>query len=210
MNAPAKAQEVLNADIALLKPGMPFAGGFYVGQINVHGTTRLLIVSPKAQGDLRGTWNDSDDMVEGALSYCDGRGNTAAMAAAGSELAKQITGLEINGFTDWYIPAQDELELMYRTLKPTDDSNYLYGRSGINVSAFPPSYPYTADLPAQTCIEAFREGGNEAFEAAWYWTSTQRAGNSDCAWMQYFDGGGQDDDLKSYESRARAVRSLIL
>lgn len=210
MNAPAKVEKILNADVVLLKPGMPFAGGFYVGQINVNGALHLLIASPKDQGDIRGAWNDSENNVEGALSYFDGQANTAAMIAAGSKLAKQVAGLEINGFSDWYIPSQDELELMYRNLKPTSVENWMYARSGINLSAVPPTYPYTATLPAQCEVAEFQLGAEQAFERAWYWSSTQRADNTVYAWVQGFGDGYQLYDRKSKHGRARAVRRLII
>lgn len=210
MNAPAKVEEILNADIALLKPGMPFAGGFYVGQYNHNGQTRLLIVAPKDAGDLEGTWNNSWNSVEGALSFFDGLANTDAMAAAGSELATKVRALRIGGHDDWHIPAIDQLELVYRALKPTDDENDLYARSGINVSAIPPSYPYTSIKPAQCQVEAFREDGSEAFERAWYWTSTLLAVDPGYAWMQGFGNGNQNYYRRSNRVRARAVRSLII
>jgi hypothetical protein len=57
---------------------------------------------------------------------------------------------------------------------------------------------------------AFEEGGAEAFDRNWYWTSTQHAANSDYAWYQDFGWGGQDDNRKDYNDRARAVRRLPL
>jgi hypothetical protein len=209
MNALAPA-EVVNAEVKLLQPGAPFAGGFFVGIMNVNGQLCALIASPKAGGELRGAWNASAKSVAGALSYCDGRTNTAAMAEAGSNLAKQILALEIGGFADWYLPAQDELEMLYRHFKPTAEQNYLYARSGVNASASPATHAYTADSPAQTCVESFKDGEANAFDAAWYWSSTQHAGDPDCAWLQFFGDGGQFCDHKSNQYRARAVRRLVI
>jgi hypothetical protein len=48
------------------------------------------------------------------------------------------------------------------------------------------------------------------FEPRWYWSSTQHADGSDCAWMQTFSNGYQDDTRKSCECRARAVRRLLI
>lgn len=42
------------------------------------------------------------------------------------------------------------------------------------------------------------------FEAAWYWSSEQFSAS--LAWVQYFNYGTQDDNGKSAELRARAVR----
>lgn len=52
--------------------------------------------------------------------------------------------------------------------------------------------------------------GTEQFESAWYWTSTQYAGDDECAWFQYFRNGDQDTSLKDYECRARAVRRVLI
>lgn len=190
-------------------PGTPYDGGFCVGRFLCNGEPHLLIVAPKAAGEHDDAeWHTEYSDIAGAQSYCDGLANTQAMAEAGSELAQWALGLNIDGHADWYLPAQDELELCYRALKPTTDDNYLYGRSGINVSAAPPTYPYTADAPAQTPVEAFQVGGSEAFDEAWYWSSTQHASLSGGAWCQGFGAGGQDSSLKASQLRARAVRKI--
>jgi hypothetical protein len=44
----------------------------------------------------------------------------------------------------------------------------------------------------------------------WYWSSTQHASHSDYAWHQHFGNGYQDNDGKSFEGRARAVRRLAI
>ncbi|WP_152598708.1 DUF1566 domain-containing protein [Janthinobacterium sp. RA13] len=46
----------------------------------------------------------------------------------------------------------------------------------------------------------------EQFKSDWYWSGAQ-AGPS-TAWLQGFGNGAQDDDDRSYEGRARAVRRL--
>jgi len=48
----------------------------------------------------------------------------------------------------------------------------------------------------------------DQFQQAWYWSSTQHASDSDCAWTQYFYNGYQLNYHKSYAGRARAVRRL--
>ncbi|MES2126684.1 MAG: DUF1566 domain-containing protein [Pseudomonadota bacterium] len=186
--------------------GAPMQGGFFAGLIKINGETFGLIAAPKATGEFKLSWNDNDKSVPGALHYADGFANTEAMAAAGSELAQTIRALRIDGFDDWYLPSQDELEIGYRAFKPTTDNNARWGRSGINVSAVPSTYPYMADMPAQTLAEAFQADGAEAFEPSWYWTSTQHAALSNDAWTQDFDDGSQISNGKSAAGRARAFR----
>ena len=136
---------------------------------------------------------------------------------AGDDLQRQefdalvnALDLVIDGHDDWYLPAQDELEVLYRNLKPGTQENYCWARSGINLSAVEPTRPYTPALPAQTLAEAFQAGAGEAFAESYYWSSTQHASHSVYAWCQYFDNGYQDHYGKSSELRARAVRRLIL
>lgn len=188
---------------------LPLEGGFYAGRILIDRTEYALIVAPKAEGEhADGPWYSSSASVAEALSYCDGFANTRAMAKAGSELAKWAIGLRIGGHADWYLPSQDELEICYRNLKPTTEENSLWSRSGINVSAVPPTYPYTADLPKQTKNKLFCADGAEAFDPVWYWTSTQHASGSSYAWVQYFSDGYQTTSHKVSYGRARAVRRL--
>lgn len=183
MNAPAEIQTII---------GTAMGGGFYAGRIRVGDDIFALIVAPKAEGEHEDTrWNKSDKSIEGALSYFDGLANTKAMAEGGSKLAQWALGLRIGGNDDWYLPSQDELEICYRNLKPTDETNWCYARSGINLSAANPTYPYTPEFPAQTLAEAFQQGGSEAFDPAWYWSSTQHASDSGYAWDQLFSYGNQ-------------------
>ncbi|HYW57713.1 MAG TPA: hypothetical protein VE934_12175 [Polaromonas sp.] len=187
--------------------GTPYEGGFYSGKVRTGEGLFAVVVAPKAQGDIEGAWLATYTSVPGACSYFDSMANTKAMADAGSELAKTVLALEINGFTDWCIPARDVLELAYRNLKPTTEENYVY-RAGDNPSSVPAGYPYTEQSPAQTTVEAFQDEGAEAFEEGYYWSSTQYS--DDDAWDQDFNDGYQLNDLKSYEARCRAVRLIQL
>ena len=191
--------------------GTAMGGGFYAGRIMIASQVFALIVAPKAEGEHKDTiWIGRGKDVAGAKSYFDGIANTKAMADAGSKLGKWALDLRIAGNDDWYLPAQDELEIIYRNLKPTTEENWCYARCGINLSAFPPTYPYTPEFPAQTNAEAFKAGSAEAFDQTYYWSSTQRASHSDFAWDQHFNVGTQYYYDKSAEWRARAVRRLAI
>ena len=207
----AKKEEAIKSSVAEIPTiiGTAMGGGFYAGRIRQDGKAFALIVSPKAEGEHEDAeWNDSYEEIEVAKSYFDGLANTNAMVEAGSDLAKWARGLAIGGNDDWYLPSQDELEIIYRNLKPTTDENSGYARSGINLSAVEPTRPYLPSLPAQTLAEAFQEGGSEAFDDVGYWSSTQHASYSGYAWIQIFDGGLQGYDSEDINYRARAVRRL--
>jgi hypothetical protein len=187
--------------------GAPFKGGIFAGIFNFEGRPHALIRAPKSAGQHDDTpWNDSYKLVDGATSFNDGMANTEAMATAGSKVAQWARAQHISDHNDWYIPAQDELEILYRNLKPTTDENYLWGRSGLNASALPPTYPYTPNLPAQTPLALLQAGGEEALDPVWYWSSTQHAGNGVYAWCQVFANGGQDDSRKGLQFRVVLVR----
>jgi hypothetical protein len=191
--------------------GAAFGGGFYAGQINLSGTIFALIVAPKEVGEVsEKAWHKDEVAVDGAKSYFDGLANTNAMLEAGSDLAKWARDLRISDNDDWYIPSQDELEILYRNLKPSTRENWCYARSGINLSSVPSTYPYTPKSPVQTDIAPFQEGGEQAFETDWYWSSTQHASNSDYAWCQHFTNGNQYGNSKNNELRARAVRRIAI
>ena len=187
--------------------GEAFGGGFFAGLIRIGSATYGLIVAPKLAGEISGEWGPRDT-VEGAGSFFDGVANTQAMAYAGSDVAALVRGLVIGGNTDWYIPSRDELEICYRNLKPTDESNYC--GSGDNPSAYLPSYAYTPDAPPQTTVEAFRKSGAEALNPSWYWSSTQSAGIEYAAWAQAFDTGIQFGGDKGHKGRVRAVRRFLI
>lgn len=191
--------------------GSPFEGGFYGGRITSHGGKKIFAVvwAPKALGETTAIWLPSYKDVPNARSCVHSMDNTRAMADAGSPLAQWILGREINGHTDWCIPARDVLELAYRHLKPTTYKTGGYFRDGDNPSSIPGGYPYAnGDAPVQTSVEAFRAGGAEAFEPEWYWSSTQYSSRS--AWFQAFSNGSQVYGGKDTEFRARAVRLIQL
>jgi hypothetical protein len=190
--------------------GAALAGGFFAGLINIGGEQFGIVVAPKEDGERTNVkWSDSYDDVEGARSLNDGFANTEAMLAAESDLAKWARGLRIGGFDDWYLPSQDEIEVIYRNLKPTDEENSCFARSGMNLHAVPPSLPYSHQPATKTEVEGFKAGGTEAFETDdYYWSSTQHAGDSGYAWGQGFGNGYQSNWLKDIKLRARAVRRI--
>lgn len=75
-----------------------------------------LIVAEQSAEIEDATWADEYKSIEGADSKTDGPANTAAMAAAGLQLAKRIKALDLGGHTDWYLPAAAELRALSATV----------------------------------------------------------------------------------------------
>jgi hypothetical protein len=89
-------------------------GGFYAGTVRgMDGKNdHHLIVSPDDLGEIKeAEWGCKGNEIKGADSDWDGLSNTRAMADAGSELAKTIIAMEIDGHKDWYLPARKEARL---------------------------------------------------------------------------------------------------
>jgi hypothetical protein len=212
--------------------GEAFGGGFYAGKIVQGGTTYYLIVAPLASGESATTLqykNTNDAAPAATQTLNNGSAATAAMVAAGNSTvypaAHFCNNLTIGGFSDWYLPARDELELCYRNLKPTTDANstsnrglsaYTYPEGndvsadtmGINRNSDPTGAAYTSGNPAQTSVSAFQTGNTEAFAADFYWSSSELSATD--AWRQDFVNGFQSTSNKNGFRRVRALRRLAV
>jgi hypothetical protein len=200
-----------------------------------------VIVAPKAQGDHPGLqWKTSGSFgpVQ-TQTLTNGPAATAAMAALNTPtlqypLAGWIANINalggINTYTDWYIPARDELELLWRNLKPNTSNNTItrpsaaidyvrdantddtgFELNGENEHSDPVGAGYTSTVPAQTAVTAFRVGGAEEIGGV-YWSSSEFSSAN--AWYQYFgtSNPGYQYGSNKYNSqhRARAVRRSVL
>lgn len=217
--------------------GAAVLGGYYVGDIMDGGVKYALILAPKASGEATGKqWKASASAgpVE-TQTLTNGPAATAAMVAAGAATypaAAWCAALDIGGYDDWYLPARDEFELVWRNLKPSTANNLVgtrpaptvtYTRDGNspdqagdghgrNRHSVPAGVANTTSSPAQTAVVAFRTGGAEAMTVASgnaYWTSTEHAATT--AAMTWYDAsypGYQGGDSKASSYRVRAVRRV--
>lgn len=138
--------------------GMPLEGGFYIGNIVDGGVTYRLIISPRSTQSGTKKWGPYGESVN-ANSLTNGPANTAACVAggAGYEAAIYADNLNTGGYTDWYLPAKNEL-------------NVAYLASGVLTSIG--QQVYSAASPATF---------------VYLWTSTQQAGEENLtAWIQAF------------------------
>jgi len=93
--------------------GQATAGGFYMGTICAASTCYYLIVAPNSSGCACCAWSfDSESSVPNN-GTCDGFANTAALNSSDFFAARWAATRSINGFSDWYLPARDELLEFY-------------------------------------------------------------------------------------------------
>ena len=169
-------------DWPTLAYGTAVEGGYYAGRYTLNGVTYALIVAPKAAGEPSLAIKTTTTVTDGAGSVIDGLANTNAMIAAGSAAhpaASFCRNLSISGFTDWYLPAHLEMEIIYRNLKPTTTSNEPISNSpynepnGVNSYSVPAGTQYTYSNPTVTAAAEFVSGKSEAFQSSTYWSSTR-------------------------------------
>ena len=200
--------------------GQAYGGGYYAGKISTTANgvaTHYLIVAPKATGEATGKkWGVYGDDT-GVRSKINGPTNTTTLAALGAAYEAAVfcnnlnSGSGLNSYTDWYLPALNELEVLYYFLKPSTTSNQTISGSNVNaVSPEPYDTNYTTGSPAQTTAtgtNGFRDGEMNAFVLGYYWPSTEFNANN--AWRSNFDTGYQyDTGGKTVSINVRAVRRV--
>jgi hypothetical protein len=211
-------QAVISTFIATgLKPGDAYEGGFYAGQISTAGNGIAdynLVVAPRSSGQTDAVWKTSRTLTAGTDSVIDGPTNSANMNNASHPGAQFCEALTIGGFSDWYLPAANELEVCYYNLKPTTDANFTF-QSGVNLNAVPSrGSTYTSGTPAQTSAAAFQSpSGAEFYQISQYWSSTQGfTYTQNTGRAQYFNNapGRQIDRDKITSHGVRAVRRVAV
>jgi len=192
--------------------GSALGGGYFAGQISMTGNgvaTHNLIISDKSVGYTTGLAYDTDGTVDRTNSFYDGAANTATLSAAGAnyEAARWCDNLNIGGYTDWYLPASWELEILYYNLKPTTQNNQTYGSNPYSVNP-PPNTAYTTTDPAQTVATEFQSPSGTQFlnTGIDFRSSTQRDSNPEFAWVMYMNYGARY--YTGSGSTAKAVRAI--
>lgn len=235
------ASNVKGDPLAGVNIGDPFMGGYYAGIIdttrgniiaaddNQVGKRYALIVSPQSLESWQNHTNASGvtPFPTGCRTRWDGLTATTALATdAGTwNAADYCYGLTYpaDAASRWYLPAMDELEVLYRNLKPDTGSNSSFAQSGTfpggsqapgyNPSSDPTGAAYTSTDPAQTTATIFQKYAAEALDASTtdYWSSTEL--DDSYAWGQRFTGslvGRQDSLAKNTACTVRPVRRLLL
>ena len=174
--------------------GDAYGGGFLAGQISTAGNGVAdynLVIGPVASAQSTLQFKTTNTATTGTTSDIDGPANSAAMNDANHPAAQFCEGLTIGGFSDWYMPARNELEICYFNLKPTTTPNQAPpgSSSGANPNAVPArANDYTAGTPAQTSSAAFvTSSGAQAFTANSYYSSNT---GENCLNLRHDDKSG--------------------
>ena len=199
-----------------------------------------VIVAPKSSGENTSRQlktNTSTPAPAACWTLTEGLKSTLAMVADGSSSVYQAAhfcnDLTIGGYSDWYLPARDEIELMWRNLKPITDNNAVSssrpsiptlnytnlgsigtGSSyGLNYNSYPQGAAYTTTDPGRTSAVAFQIGGAEVIGGGndRYWASTVYSTTT--GWYHgigYSYPGWQSTVSYSTSLRVRAVRRSII
>jgi hypothetical protein len=227
--------------------GTSINGGFLVGVIDTvagtidsqddyqTGERYALVVAPKSLETGPGTRWDSQDRAgeAGSFTRWDGLSSTDSILAKNDtsyEAFEHIRSIRSSdpvpsdGGSDWYLPAMDELELIYRNLKPVTANNDTGNETrafpgsqdyGFNPSSDPIGLDYTASgEPFQTSVTDFQDGGAEAVDLEIYWTSTD-ADEGGPAWAQPFSFSGLEGrqfgiGKNTTDTSVRPVRRISL
>jgi hypothetical protein len=174
--------------------------------------THYLIISPKSSGESTAmTWNTGGSA--GAIgSDIDGPTNSAALNSATYPAAQFCEAASIGGYTDWYLPAKNELEVCYYNLKPASPTNNT--GVGTNPNAVPArASNYTSGNPAVTSAADFLDAASQAFAQVNYWTSTgdPTIGNRATTISFYKGGvGGIYKATSGNNYRTRALRRVAI
>jgi len=135
--------------------GQAYGGGYYIGTTAANGTCYYLIVAPNATGCACCQWKTTGTATAGTSSCTDGYSNTYGPMDNSTHPAGNWTATRtIGGFSDWYLPARDELNTLY-----VNDA----GDSNINLPAgegFAGSYYWssTESSAASACFQLFTNG----------------------------------------------------
>lgn len=124
--------------------------------------------------------------------------------------------LSTGGYSDWYMPAIDELDIAYANLKPDSTANFTF-YSPVNAYSVPArTSGYTSSVPGQTTVSAFQAGGSEAFTtsvsgtAVGTWSSTEGANGTYGLYLYFADGSQSNIPKANYSYMVRAFRKVAV
>ena len=203
--------------------GAAFQGGYYAGLISHSANgiaTHALILAPRASGSLLNVaWKTANTASTGTTSVFDGKANSEAMNNASHPAAQFCCSLTIGGYDDWYLPATQEWDVLYRSFRPEAIFPGAYDGSayGANPYAVPQGANYSDSNPALTAAMPFRSGGAETLmhvdetygdDPFSHWTSTQAASGTAYLRMPYMGSQYAANKTGASGTQVRAIRRI--
>jgi len=176
----------------ILSIGSPYNGGYIGGYIShtANGVpTHVLIISPlaaqsPAMQQVVATAGVSVSTFDGALNHAETLADSIPQPQA-LWVQENLNNIAYGGYSDWYVPSRNELDILFWNLKPSTLSNN-------NTGWFPnehsiPARPDTSrseTIPGQTDVLIFRmPDGAEALNQNSYWSSS-RSSTGDYTYSQ--------------------------
>lgn len=207
----SNASSASNSIVTVPVIGQSFQGGYYGGAISTTANgvaTHYLVVSPKAFGE--GSYQFATSGSSDPTSFIDGPTNSSTMNNSSHPAAQFCEGLTIGGYSDWYLPARDEMHTLYYFLKPkTTSNNTSSGFNAYAVSPEPANTLYTTSSPSQTSVSTFQQGGAEAFTSSDHWVSTQHDTNFGKT-VDFENGDSTFVNAKTGTLYVRAIRRVAV
>jgi hypothetical protein len=185
--------------------------------VSAYGATSA---SLKTAGSLLNVaWKSANTASTGTTSVFDGWANSEAMNNASHPAAQFCRTLNIGGYDDWYLPATQEWDVLYRSFKPeaTIAGTYSGAGYGANPYAVPAGGNYTDSNPALTSVLAFRANGAETLrhfdenygdDPFFHWTSTQVANGTAYQRMTYLGDQFAQSKTIASATQVRAIRRI--
>jgi hypothetical protein len=225
----AQANVALIVSSAIQPPpalGSALGGGYFVGQISTTGSGIAdynLVIAPKSSGQSGSqlVYKNALTATAGATSQVDGAANTADIVADGNSTvypaAHYCNDLVIGGFSDWYLPAFNELEICYYNMKPdTNSNNTSYGTNPNSIPARESNY--TAGNPARTTLTDWQFNqypgpvGAECFvyNGSFYWASTKGTSNANASAQRFQTGTQYANTYKTNGGYVRGMRKVAV
>jgi hypothetical protein len=138
--------------------GQSYNGGIYMGTIAAAGTCYYLIVAPNATGCAQACqWKTTRTATAGTGSLTDGYANTyGPMDNADHPAGNWCATRTINGFSDWYLPAIDEIETFYDNGATSNNESVIGAGEAFGAGFYWSSTELSAD---SACLWLFTFGG---------------------------------------------------
>lgn len=208
--------------------GQIVEGCMFVGLNRIGNRAYALLSSPKSASATLPikSFNQS---TPGTNSVCDGFANTQAMGTSIHPAARYCKDLTINGIGGFYIPSLNELDQIYRVMKPSV-GNYvmgsgealfykrdpLYKNFGKNLTSIPVGKQYTNCYPEKTIIVNSKfEFKERIASACGVYSSSTEGTKSDVYYEQstvkFFSNGFFGYNAKTHDSnKVRPIRRQLI